>query len=516
MPAVLRIGRNSDCEWRVPEELKRVSHYHARLSRVREGIVIEDTDSANGVICQGQNIRRKVLTEGDRFLLADCVLSVGTSVEVQPVAGARLIGLMGEYRGQVFPIVQSPCTVGSAEACDVRIGSVRTALVSKQHAQLTRKPDGSFWITDMSSYGTWVNEERLEPQVESPLRHGDHVFLCDVGLIFDDGRGVFTTRHLYLLVGSVLSVLLVCLGVLAFIYRKSPGSEVKEGSAQQGRWPYVQELVHRARVFLGEGPKQDQSHGDVEVLSGLSAASNECEKACLLLKELRTTEVLKMELTLPPEEACEGSSMDMRRTLVVNFAAITNCAQAVADLQALSSSNELCDVDKVLLCWQDKQALDRALTPDPTKRVSRDRQAPASDYDRYFGVEDYYTFWRRKSHIPSARPWLNNPFLTVMGASLALLPDVERALQRWNASPSSLQKEESPLRNMMRKCEAFKAEIKAVVEDMRKQSNGYERRRAMIATGVACQLDVDGQASCDPKLRSFLTEIDVLLPKPEG
>ena len=46
---------------------------------------------------------------------------------------------------------------------------------------------------------------------------------------------------------------------------------------------------------------------------------------------------------------------ELRRTLATRFAAITNCAGAIVEIQSLSSSNSLCDVGKVL--WEERAEL---------------------------------------------------------------------------------------------------------------------------------------------------------------
>lgn len=65
----LTIGRDPSCEIVIPD--RQVSRYHARLSREREGVFLEDLSSKNGSYLKGQRVSAPVLLEdGDPVQIA--------------------------------------------------------------------------------------------------------------------------------------------------------------------------------------------------------------------------------------------------------------------------------------------------------------------------------------------------------------------------------------------------------------------------------------------------------------
>lgn len=64
----LTVGRQSSNDVRIPDQ--RVSRLHARIRWVNGAWVIEDADSVNGLICQGNRVERHILTNGDRIYIA--------------------------------------------------------------------------------------------------------------------------------------------------------------------------------------------------------------------------------------------------------------------------------------------------------------------------------------------------------------------------------------------------------------------------------------------------------------
>ncbi len=65
---VLTIGRLSGNDVQVPNQ--RVSRLHAKIRQENGGWVIEDADSVNGLIFQGNRVERLALSNGDRVHIA--------------------------------------------------------------------------------------------------------------------------------------------------------------------------------------------------------------------------------------------------------------------------------------------------------------------------------------------------------------------------------------------------------------------------------------------------------------
>ena len=65
---LLTIGRITGNDILVPNQ--RVSRLHARLRLAQGGWVIEDAESVNGIVYQGNRVERVSLNNGDRISLA--------------------------------------------------------------------------------------------------------------------------------------------------------------------------------------------------------------------------------------------------------------------------------------------------------------------------------------------------------------------------------------------------------------------------------------------------------------
>ena len=70
--------------------------------------------------------------------------------------------------------------IGSSPSCNVVIGS---PYVSGVHAELTLLDNGEIFIEDKNSTnGTFVNGQKLTPNVETAVRRGDKITLGNVDL----------------------------------------------------------------------------------------------------------------------------------------------------------------------------------------------------------------------------------------------------------------------------------------------------------------------------------------------
>jgi len=71
---VFTIGRSTDCQVCLDDE--DVSRHHARIERSGNRWTITDLGSTNGIVIEGQRIRRAALAHGDSFRLGDTVLEL--------------------------------------------------------------------------------------------------------------------------------------------------------------------------------------------------------------------------------------------------------------------------------------------------------------------------------------------------------------------------------------------------------------------------------------------------------
>ncbi len=96
----------------------------------------------------------------------------------QPIEKAKLTCVSGELKGLSTPITSSPLLIGRADGCGVQFAGDAKG-VSRIHCRLQWK-NGCVTVTDLnSSYGTFVNGKRLEPDVETALNKGDKIQIAD-------------------------------------------------------------------------------------------------------------------------------------------------------------------------------------------------------------------------------------------------------------------------------------------------------------------------------------------------
>lgn len=76
---------------------------------------------------------------------------------------------------QRYEIVRNSVSVGRGQECDWVLPDVDRTL-SKIHCLLL-KQGGRWFITDISSNGTWINGELLDPGLPRPIHHGERLIL---------------------------------------------------------------------------------------------------------------------------------------------------------------------------------------------------------------------------------------------------------------------------------------------------------------------------------------------------
>ena len=93
--------------------------------------------------------------------------------------------LGGPEDGRIVRLSGERVTVGRREDSDVQIFS--DSALSRRHAFVYRK-DGQFWIEDRkSSFGTWVDGERVPVETAAPMRDGSLIRLARTTILFHLG-----------------------------------------------------------------------------------------------------------------------------------------------------------------------------------------------------------------------------------------------------------------------------------------------------------------------------------------
>ncbi|MBQ7208176.1 MAG: FHA domain-containing protein [Lentisphaeria bacterium] len=198
----ITIGRDRNCDWRIPAADRSASNRHAELFLRRGRVCIRDLGSHNGVYFLGEKITERAVSPGDRYGIGDAVLSVSQARENDGTETGRkfhrLEQLNGKNRKKVYELSAASYTIGSADDAEIRI---EDTLVSRRHARLELKNDGTCWVIDLGSRnGTFVNRLMLSAENTDGrmLQQGDTLSVGSVDFCFYD-RNVMVQKSYFLL-----------------------------------------------------------------------------------------------------------------------------------------------------------------------------------------------------------------------------------------------------------------------------------------------------------------------------
>lgn len=207
----LTIGRSHTCTWPVPKEDSVASSRHACLYKKGGGIWLKDLESTNGMFFQGKKIEKKKIAIGDKISVGNCMLLAEADRTDGGRAFSELAVLTGKSRGQKKPLKPPVFTIGSDPASSLVFLDM---LVSRHHAEVTIKEDGSCWIRDLGSKnGTSVNGLALRDDKERLLKDGDRIAVSHLELEFHDGAVKRSNKQAWLRMGVLAATLALALGL---------------------------------------------------------------------------------------------------------------------------------------------------------------------------------------------------------------------------------------------------------------------------------------------------------------
>lgn len=168
---IISIGRAPNCDISIDAPV--VSARHAELRRTAAGWEIIDKGSTNGLNFAGKRISQKILQDGD-------ILYIGADVSIT-------------YRANRRSFVNAPAAPAILSLRDrnhLKIGRdpkndevINHPAVSRFHAHIYKRSDGSWAITDLNSTnGTFVGGKQVIG--ERVLLPGDHIRIGPCSLIF--------------------------------------------------------------------------------------------------------------------------------------------------------------------------------------------------------------------------------------------------------------------------------------------------------------------------------------------
>ncbi len=234
------IGRDKSCDWCTAGIDNSVSSRHAEIVRRRSAVWIRDLGSRNGLFFQGERVKERRLAVGDSVLLGACKVTLEPPRAEKAAAGEtwhRLEQRNGPESGRVFELKgDADLVIGSDPGCDI---FVPDTLVSRQHAKLSFKKDGSCWVSDLGSRnGTSVDGMAVAKGKERLLRDGNVLSVAYVEFRFVDRNAV----HVNARVGAKLLVAAATVAVCVIGYslwdlaRRDAGWYLAQARSAAERW----------------------------------------------------------------------------------------------------------------------------------------------------------------------------------------------------------------------------------------------------------------------------------------
>lgn len=218
------IGRGKDNLWQLPVEDQSASTHHARILKKRKTLLLEDLKSRNGIYYLGQRVNGSIkLEKAGVYGIGDCklIMEIRENSKVSAKKKEefhRLEQLSGAEKGKIYNIKQSLLWIGADRDCEIQIPD---SVVSRKHARIQNKPDGTCWICDgtedgkPSRNGTKVNQMPVTTTSTGGgrmLQDGDIVSVAYVDYRFWDKNVVHVRSNFFIKLLTVILTLAVVLG----------------------------------------------------------------------------------------------------------------------------------------------------------------------------------------------------------------------------------------------------------------------------------------------------------------
>ena len=161
----------------------------ARLAGLRDCVVVELAQGAAavGALKSAAAIMRPAdaMALVHRLPLADAILRDDESAAPSMAVPADVVPTHVLFNGRAWPITAVPLTLGWSAGAAPRALTLPAGIagVSRAHCTLARDGEGQSVVSDQSTYGTFVNDERVGGRVA--LRVGDVLRLGSPGVLLE-------------------------------------------------------------------------------------------------------------------------------------------------------------------------------------------------------------------------------------------------------------------------------------------------------------------------------------------
>ncbi len=169
-PFPFTMGRHSSNH--LPLRHAAVSRHHAEIVRSEAGdIQLRDLHSSGGTLVNGEPVSAATLADGDEITLGK-VGGVRLLYLSQPALTPLLLLYLEQRPMQRLTLGEGKFTIGRNADCSLML---KSASVSRYHAEIIHLPDGSYQIRDLNSIGgTFVNGQSIR---EVTLSSGDTILI---------------------------------------------------------------------------------------------------------------------------------------------------------------------------------------------------------------------------------------------------------------------------------------------------------------------------------------------------
>jgi len=214
MDEEVRIGRELDNTLRIPDPS--VSRHHAVLRRTPQGYVIQDKQSANGIVMWGKKVEEVLLSDGDEFSLGQVQITFQSHDNIKNAVTPATPDDAGEA-GRVAQM-ESARLQGQSERNSASALGASSFESSRQtperHESKTTDPckESVYGSTTNQGGDTMSQQDSSQKMIRKPeanpiLALLISIFVYNAGHVYNDQTTKWSVTTLFIVIGSILCLL---------------------------------------------------------------------------------------------------------------------------------------------------------------------------------------------------------------------------------------------------------------------------------------------------------------------
>ena len=172
----ITFGRGEGCDIQLCSTY--ASRTHGQIHLQNGQCIIEDLDSSNGLILNGESIQKHIVQDGDTIRIDDGVEAT--------VGGVLMVFSYQNSNAdwKTFSLINNmETTIGRSRSCNIVLDHVS---ISKVHAKIIARGNAYYLVDNSSTNGIVVNGKKMEGKIK--LHEKDVILITNSKLIFGDGK----------------------------------------------------------------------------------------------------------------------------------------------------------------------------------------------------------------------------------------------------------------------------------------------------------------------------------------